>query len=143
MRINRAFLFLGLMAAITAGCKKKADENQQPPAPPPFAAPAVDTTTVLDIDTLPAVQQIPAMPPAPTGSGFAVQVASATDADYARYLVDLWRERGYEPFVTSILHNDETHYRIRLGFYDSYAQAKRMVAELEDKYSLKSWIDQM
>jgi cell division septation protein DedD len=144
MRILKTLILLGILAILAFGCKKKSDENQPVTVPPPVStAPKIDTTAMLDVDTMPAVEQLPDLPSAPSGSGYVVQVASATDGKYARYLVDLWKGRGYEPFVTTITHNNETYYRIRLGLYESHARAKNVVAELADKYSLKTWIDQI
>jgi cell division septation protein DedD len=144
MKFEGIVVFTGLLAILATGCKKDDEQARQMPLPPPVDTTSkIDTSAIPDIDTMPAVEPVPDLPSAPAGSGYVIQVASATDAKYARYLVNLWRGRGYEPFVTTTAQNNETHYRIRLGLYDSQAQAKSVVAELEDKYSLKTWIDQM
>jgi len=129
-------------AFLMVGCKDKAKEQTMVP-PPIDNIVKVDTTSILAADTMAAVEEAPGMPPAPRGNGYAVQVASGTDENYIQYLVDLWKGRGYEPFVSTITHKNETHYRVRLGLFQTQAEAKNVVAELEDKYSLKTWIDQI
>ena len=124
-----------------AGCKKKAEEQAVVPVPVD-TMPKIDTMSLNAVDTMAAIDEAPGMPPAPKGSGFSVQVASATDEKYAQYLVELWKERGYEPFVSTITHDNQIYYRVRLGLFESNAEAKKIVSELADKYSLKTWIDQ-
>ncbi|MGH8016475.1 MAG: SPOR domain-containing protein [Candidatus Zixiibacteriota bacterium] len=141
MKLTKIIIIFGLTALLSGGCKKDADDNKQALVPPIDTTHKLVTTPSLDIDTMPAVEELPGMPPAPPGNGFAVQVASASDQKYARYILDLWRGRGYEPFVTNVTQDGVTHYRIRLGYYESHAQAKKIADEVADKYSLKPWID--
>ncbi len=126
---------------LMAGCKDNSEEQIAPP--PADTMTKSDTVAVLTDDTMSAFEIAPGMPPAPKGDGYAVQVASCSDEPYARYLLELWKGRGYEPFVSTITYNNETHYRVRLGLYQSQSEAKKMVVELEDKYSLKTWVDQV
>ncbi len=126
---------------LNAACKDKAEE--EPVVPPVETTQVVETSAVLDVDTIPATEQAPGMPPVPKGSGYAVQVASSTDEDYARSQIELWKKRGYEPFVSTISHDNQTHYRIRLGLFTTEAEAKRAAEQLNDKYSVKAWVDQM
>jgi len=137
----RYFTLMIISILMIAGCKKKAEEQ----AVVPIAVdtmPKIDTMELNAVDTMAAVDEAPGMPPAPKGSGFSVQVASATDEKYALYLVELWKGRGYEPFVSTITHDNQIYYRVRLGLFESNAEAKKIVSELADKYSLKTWIDQ-
>jgi cell division septation protein DedD len=141
MRKFKCFIFLSLAATIfSIGCSDKSKEQSQT-APPVDTSAVVDTTPIVAEDTIPAVEELPGMPPAPSGDGYAVQVASCTDEAYARYLVDLWKGRGYEPFVSTFGLNGETHYRVRLGVFMTVGEARQKAAELSDKYSLKTWID--
>ncbi|HEX2896920.1 MAG TPA: SPOR domain-containing protein [candidate division Zixibacteria bacterium] len=141
MLFFRYFILVIISILLIAGCKKKAEEQTVVPVQVD-TMPKIDTMALNPVDTMAAVEEAPGMPPAPTGSGFSVQLASATDEKYARYLVELWKSRGYEPFVTSITHDSQTYYRVRLGLFQTNAEANRVVAELADKYSLKTWIDQ-
>ena len=85
----------------------------------------------------------PAMPQAPSGSGYTVQVASCEDEDYARHLVDRYTGRGYEPFVTTITYNNQTYYRVRIGNFANYSEAKALMNELVDRYSISGiWVDE-
>lgn len=126
---------------LAAGCKKKAEEQAVVPVPVD-TMPKIDTMALNPADTVAAMDEVPGLPQAPSGSGFTVQVASATDEKYTRYLVELWKNRGYEPFVTTTTHENQAYYRVRLGLFQSYPEAKKIAAELADKYSLKTWIDQ-
>ena len=42
-----------------------------------------------------ALEEARTIPEAPPGEGFTVQVAACTDYEYAQYMVDLYRRRGY------------------------------------------------
>ncbi len=141
MKISKIVCSLVLAIFLAAGCKDNSEEQAVVP-PPVQTTPKIDTTAVLDVDTMAAVEEAVGMPPVPKGSGYAVQVASGTDETYARYQVDLWKKRGYEPFVSTVTHDNQTHYRVRLGLFATQSEAKKVVNELADKYSLKAWIDQ-
>jgi len=141
MKYRKVILLLVLTVFGAVGCKDNSEE--QPIVPLADTTPKVDTTAILDADTMAAVEEAPGMPPAPKGNGYAVQVASGTDEAYALYQVELWKKRGYTPFVSTITHDNRTHYRVRFGLFASQAEAKKVVDELADKYSVKSWIDQM
>ena len=82
-----------------------------------------------------------AMPPAPEGDGFTVQVASCEDEDYARYLVELYQKRGYEPFVSTVNYEGQQYYRVRVGNFDRSAEASELRNELADKFSIEPWVD--
>jgi cell division septation protein DedD len=101
--------------------------------------PTADASAVPD-ETEPAP---PPMPPAPRGEGYTVQVASCESEDYARHLVDVYTGRGYEPFVTTITYEGQTYYRVRIGSFDGFSEARAVQNELNDRYSLNSWIDRL
>jgi len=84
-----------------------------------------------------------AMPPVPEGDGFTVQVASCEDEDYARYLVDLYQKRGYEPFVSTVNYEGQQYYRVRVGNFDRSEAATELRDELADKFSIKPWVDHL
>ncbi len=72
--------------------------------------------------------------------GYTVQIASGTNYDNVQYLLQKYLDRGYDAFISQANVNDELVYRLRIGNFDNYADAKAMAMELKDKYSVKSWI---
>lgn len=103
-------------------------------------APAEADASAVPEEEAPAVEP---MPPAPQGDGYTLQVASCEDPDYARYLVGVYADRGYEAFVTTITFNDQTYYRVRVGSMQSLSEATNLKAEIEDKYSTTGWVDRL
>ena len=81
------------------------------------------------------------MPKRMETEGFTVQVASSTNVENTQLLVEKYAERGYEAFVTEAIIEGETFYRIRIGVFETYAQADELGLELKDKYSIAYWID--
>lgn len=83
------------------------------------------------------------MPRRPIGEGYTVQVAASETEEYAVYLIDLYTERGYEPYVTEFWIGGEQHYRVRIGLFETYSEAEALRDELFDKYSVEAWIDEV
>lgn len=81
------------------------------------------------------------MPKKPSGDGYTVQVAGCEDRDYANHLVEVFTNRGYAPYVTSITVEGQGFYRVRIGIFADIAAAKALQVELNDKYSLETWVD--
>ena len=77
----------------------------------------------------------------PEGSGYTVQVASCESMTYAEHLIQIYTERGYEPYMVKANVDGETYYRVRIGIYPSLSEAQSLKSELADKYSVKAWID--
>jgi cell division septation protein DedD len=103
---------------------------------------APDTTAKMDSDLdAGAVPNEDKMAFGPTGSGYALQVASCESSDYAQYLLDRYIGRGYLAYVTPFNFNGQTYYRVRLGPYETREEATRIKAEVLDKYSVDAWID--
>lgn len=103
---------------------------------------APDTTAKIDsgLDAG-AVPKEESMAFGPTGSGYALQVASCESSDYAQYLLDRYIGRGYLAYVTPFKHNGQNYFRVRLGPYQTREEATRFKAEVLDKYSVEAWID--
>ena len=79
--------------------------------------------------------------PSPTAGGiYTVQVASATDMTYANHLAERYRQRGYETFVTAANIDGVNYFRVRVGSYETVAQARSIGLELQDRYSISFWI---
>ena len=83
------------------------------------------------------------MPPVPEGEGYTVQVASCQDDAYARYLVGVYANRGYDAFVTTITYEGETYYRVRIGNFGGISEARALQDELRDRFSASTWIDRL
>jgi cell division septation protein DedD len=153
--VAATLLLFGLI--VTAGCSKDDDvteleqEMLSQDAPPTEAAvdsqpvPSRPPDTVasdLDVGAIPEETiDEPEMPPRPVGVGYEVQVAGCEDPAYARYLIDKYRNRGYEPYVTEADVAGQKYYRVRLGVFETLSEAKRIQAELKDRYSIDTWID--
>ena len=152
MKIDKALIILTIAAFFASGCSDKQKESkkiEQEMADLAAESVLVDTTvpevdtSMLEDESELVVEPDLDMPGAPQGDGYVVQVSSATDESYAYYLIDLWTQRGYEPYVTTTTYNEETHFRVRIGLFDDYSEAKKLVAKIEDKYSAEAWIDQV
>ena len=157
MRYLQVSLLCLLAAALMVGCSDKQEEATRleeemramesaadSPAPvPPPAGDSIRASTLADAGALPA-EAVPTstlMPPAPPGEGYTVQVASCEDETHASYLVGLYRERGYEPFVTTHTRDGQLYYRVRIGMVPTMAEAVRLRDELKDKFSVGAWVD--
>ncbi|MEE8577348.1 MAG: SPOR domain-containing protein, partial [candidate division Zixibacteria bacterium] len=77
----------------------------------------------------------------PEGSGYVVQVAGCESPDYAEYLVKLYGKRGYEAFQTTATVDGQLFYRVRVGLYETEAEAAAIRDQLLDRYSVEGWID--
>ncbi len=140
-----------LLFSLLTGCSKKKEE--QPSVEQEMTEQHVDTVaedTLGMQDTLQegasetedtsASSEPGMMPPHPI-SGYTVQVASCESPDYADYLIELYKRRGYEPYLTTATVNNQTYYRVRIGDFDNLQDAKVLRDELLDKYSVNAWID--
>ncbi len=145
-----------LALTISVGCSKKkedaqklADQLQQTAdsiAVDSLRQDSIDQAAIaqaeIEAAALVAAEELAnAMPAKPEGDGYSVQVASCESEDYARYLIDLYTERGYEPFTTQISIEGQTFYRVRIGLFEFFGEARSLQKELVDKYSLDCWID--
>lgn len=159
MSFYRLFVIGLAVAALTFACSDKQKEAERLEQEmremegeiDTMGGPAEELDTIseraapADVDAVPQeamVEDQEAMPPAPAGEGYTVQVASCEDRDYARYLVSLYRGRGYEPFVTEYTLDGQLYYRVRVGNVATLAEARALKNELESKYSVPAWIDE-
>ncbi len=153
-RILAICVWGGLAVTFAAvGCSDKqedADKLQQQMMESPETVTTVDTVTVPvdttpqpDVSAVPTEEEaaLPDLPGQPAGDGFVVQIAACESADYARYLVNTYIGRGYEPWVTEVMHDGQTYYRVRVGPFETHEAANQMKLELEDRFSIKPWID--
>lgn len=102
---------------------------------------SVVDSLMADADAVP--EETTTMPRRPAGEGYTVQVAASETEEYAIYLVDLYIERGYEPYVSEFWIGGEQFFRVRIGLFATYAEAVILRDELIDKYSVAAWIDEV
>ena len=153
MKLYKIALLLILSVALLSGCAQKKEEAAQleqemlngdsavEEVVDSAAAAAEESMILEEAETAAEEAAQYEMPTQPAGSGFTVQVASCPDEAYAHSLVQKYTGRGYEPFVEYISFEGQTYYRVRLGVFESFSQAKALQAELVDKYSEETWID--
>lgn len=150
MKLFKIAVLLILSVALIGGCAKKKEEAAQLEQEILNGDSAVEevidsTAVVAEESIIPEESEEPTaqyeMPSQPAGSGFTVQVASCPEEAYAHSLIEKYTSRGYEPFVEEITYGGDTYFRVRLGVFERYSQAKALQAELIDKYSAESWID--
>ena len=149
MKLFRLFMILGVSLSLIMSCSKKQEEADKLEKEMMEGSidTLIDTTHIVDTVAIAAPEEVPSgpevdpMPKQPTGSGFTVQVASCEDETYARYLVDLYTTRGYEPFVSEFSIDGQNYYRVRIGVFENSSEAKLLKQELADKFSLSTWID--
>lgn len=86
-------------------------------------------------------ETVPDFSGTPADAGlYTVQIASCEDPQYAEHLVNVYKNRGYEPYVVSALVEGQTYYRVRLGGFAAFSEAKSMQAEILDRFSVEGWI---
>jgi len=154
MNSKKLLILVGLFAALAIGCSGKKEEaaklEKEMMQKESVAAESIADTSAMLTDTFgsgaPSVGAIPkeeqkVVPQLEEGKGYAVQVASCESLDYAQYLVEKYTARGYSPYLTTTTANGQTYYRVRIGGIESLQEAKKLKAELVDKYSIKAWID--
>lgn len=149
MRIHKFPVVFVLLLLLVFGCSKKQEEAAElekelmgkPDTVAEVARPPVDTTTQAVGAAAVPRETKPPIPSAPAGSGYTVQVAGCEDRAYAEHLVEVYTERGYEPYMTAATVNGQTYYRVRLGSFASLSEAKALKSELKDRFSLDAWID--
>jgi cell division septation protein DedD len=109
--------------------------GQQPKATP-------DTVETMEKVTPPAEEQKPPerMPDYSQQSGYVVQIGSYAYRDFAEMVAEKYRKRDYPTFVTEATIGGETLYRVRIGVYDTFDEAKNIGDELKDRFSAQYWV---
>ncbi|MCP4704022.1 MAG: SPOR domain-containing protein [candidate division Zixibacteria bacterium] len=148
----RIFIALVLMLVLAAfiGCNKSEEDVDR------LEREALESETVEavpDSSTIEAVVEIEEEPLTPeeelanrryegSGSGgFTIQVGSGTTRLNANYAAEQYISRGYEAFVSEVYIDDVSYFRIRVGNFETFEEAKLMGDDLKDKYSVDYWID--
>lgn len=151
MRLFIVGMAVGLLFVACADRQDEADKlgqevtEQEVDSATLAAETAPDSVSIVEeqlaADAAAALAEVEDIPEVPPGDGFTVQVAACPDYEYAQYMVDLYRRRGYEPYMTKFTDGGESFYRVRIGTYETTVEAKALKAELLDKYTLETWID--
>ena len=151
MKLFKLMMILALSLILIASCSKKQEDADklEKEMIGTLDDTMADTTQVIDtveaavemVEEAPMEPTIDPMPKRPAGSGFTVQVAACEDETYARYLVDLYTTRGYEPFVSDFTVEGQKYYRVRIGVFENISEANSLMLELSDKYTLTTWVD--
>ncbi len=155
MRFVTIVLVGCLILALVTGCSEKQKEAEKLEqemrqmgndtgvvAGETTAGTAAESSPIADASAIPEEEapDISGMPPAPLGDGYTVQVAACEEAEFSRHLVDLYKTRGYQPFVQTTVQGGVTYYRVRIGNFDTKAEADGLKRELADRFSLDPWV---
>ena len=68
-----------------------------------------------------------------TGQNWTVQVNAFPDENSAKIWVDRLKNKGYNAYVTEVRVKDKVWYRVRVGHYDSRAEAEKVEETLKNK----------
>ncbi len=71
---------------------------------------------------------------------YSVQIASVTSKEEAELIAKQFASRGYDASMLEARVKGIAYYRVRIGNFASYAQARKLGNELQDKYSVKFWV---
>jgi cell division septation protein DedD len=75
-----------------------------------------------------------------TGSGYVVQVVSTPDESEANTMVARFVKGGYRAFKTMAVVEGSTYFRVRVGRYETVAEAEAALSELHDKYKVSGFV---
>jgi cell division protein FtsN len=73
--------------------------------------------------------------------GFVVQVGSYLDRGLADYWAAKYRNWGYDASVQTADIGGEQYFRLRIGPFETYDEAKAIGHKLVDRYSADFWVD--
>ena len=98
-----------------------------------------------DINAVPAEngRTVPPAMPRYIENAYTVQVASSTDQAFSQQVVDTFLARGYDAYLGTITRDGTTYYRVRVGHYATSTEANQVAVEINQKYSLESWVDKI
>jgi hypothetical protein len=157
MRLIVGVCLPGLLLLLVPGCSKEKKEEaarleQEMIQQDSAVVESVDTghaysgetlgsVSAMDAGAVPADDNGSLLPTSIPSGAFTLQVAACTSTEYARHLIELYRSRGYEPYVSTTLFEGEEYHRVRIGGFESFSAASVLAVELKDKYSVSGWID--
>ena len=158
--LRRLIVMAVLGTLVMTGCsdeqKEDATKLEQELLQMQDSAAIVDTTTlaettadtvapeapdVVDVAAVPEETVERTMPARSTGDGYTLQVAGCESREYADYLIELYQQRGYEPYMTTFTVEGQLYYRVRIGSFETRREAIQLKNELAGKYSVEGWVD--
>jgi len=156
--MTRVFIVVVLIVSLVIiGCNKKKDEIEalkQEATGEDVAAfmDSLEETGTSDSEramVTPAAPQestppAESSPPATDYSqkqGFVLQIGSYRDYDLAAYMSKKYQDRAFPAFLQQVEVEGQTCYRLRIGVYDTYQEAKAVGELMADRYSTAYWID--
>jgi cell division septation protein DedD len=138
------------------GCSKKQDEIDalEQEATEEDAGAVMDSLEGTGMETTETVPAVPEemtsqaepeeeveKPEYPEMEGFVVQLGSYHDYELANYWAEKYQNREYPAFIREVELGGETFYRLRVGVYDRFEEAREVGERLVDRYSATYWID--
>ena len=73
--------------------------------------------------------------------GYIVQIGSYSNYEFAEMMAEKYRTRDYPAFVKKVDIGGVTYYRLRIGVYETPAEARQVGELLVDRYSAEYWVD--
>lgn len=112
---------------------------EKPVAGPAAPAPRLPRATPGSAKP-PAAAAEAALPAAPSGNGFVVQVAAVKARAEAETIRRRLSGKGYPAFITTASTGGATMFRVRVGKYDNRQEAESIKAKLERDERFKPWV---
>ena len=140
----RLIILAFCLGLLLAGCQKKKEDVEA--LKKETGETTADSIAAAGVDTmaqkaLAAQPKTAAEPDYSQLKGYVVQIGSYATYDFARATADKYVGRDYPAFVVSKAIDGKTYYRVRLGVYEKYAEAKQIGELVKDRYSADFWID--
>lgn len=129
-----------------AGSGQTSDTTVEERDLPPEHSIAVPDTAFPEVDTQPSATQPsePArlMPPI-ISDGYTVQVESSPVQSYIEQQVEVFKQRGYDAYISAITRPDDqkTYYRLRVGRFATSEEAEALSREINSQFGVSSWVD--
>ena len=111
------------------------------PAPPP--APRQPPQAAVALKPVPVAAPPPvaaAVPPAPAGDGYVIQVAAMREHGDADAMARRLSSKGYSAFVMPPGAATPTMYRVRVGKFKTKREAETVASKLQKEEQFKPWI---
>lgn len=155
MKILNLLIIMALAALFALGCAEKKEEaaaleqemiDAEQEADTAIATPFQADDSSATVEWTQEAEVEPEPEPVASdlpGGNFTVQVAGCESLEYAQHLIEVYTGRGYEPYLTETTVGDQVYYRVRIGGFESLADAEKLREELIDKYSIEPWVDNL
>ena len=143
-----------ISAIILTACGKKEPSMQGPPPQPVQEQPQVKEEPKATVDTATKVMEAPKpvmkkktsglsfadLPKSMDSGKYTVQVASWSTKEDADKLAGFYDRKGFVPRVEPATVSSSRWYRVRLGWYDSRADAQAVADYVADRYKSDIWV---